>query len=145
MGTSWTNPVAPSVPIRAFDIQELISTTNGQFGGLRTANATYLNTRGLTGVFAAGVTINGPLYMGDITASSTATPVILIGSGATTQINGGDLFQINGRAVQVSGLTQLRFVAGGDSHGNVFPAQMCQGRLEQDGVDVTSSVVVNPN
>lgn len=59
-------------------------------------------------------------------------------------MTGGDLAQANGRAVQVSGITQLRFVAGSTSHDTPIAAKANQARLEQDGVDVTATVVVNP-
>ncbi len=121
-----------------------ISSRNGKFGGLRTANASYFATRGLTGLYAPGVQFTGPVYIGDINAFDAATPVLTIGGGDTTQINGGDLKQSNGRAVQVSGLSQLKFVLGSTSHGALLAAKQNQGRLEQDGVDVTAQVVVNP-
>ena len=39
--------------------------------------------------------------------------LFMIGSATgETQINGGDLLQANSRAIQVSGLVQLKFVAG---------------------------------
>ncbi len=122
-----------------------IASSNGQFGGVRTANTTYLNTKGLTGLYAPGVTFTGPVRINNISASSTATPVLMIGSGSDTTINGGDLFQSNSAGVQVSGLSQLKFQAGADSASNIFPAQNCRGRLIQNGVDVTNQIVVNPN
>ncbi len=121
-----------------------IASTDGKFGGLRTANANYFNTKGLTGLYAPGVQFQGPVFIGDINAIDNATPMLVIGGGADTRINGGDLQQANGRAVQVAGLTQLRFVTGSNSHGVIFPAQNDKGKLEQDGADVTTQVVVNP-
>jgi hypothetical protein len=59
-------------------------------------------------------------------------------------ITGGDLLQSNNRAVQVSGVGQLRFVAGTTSHNDLLPAQTNKGRLEQNGADVTAQIVVNP-
>ncbi len=122
-----------------------ISSSNGKFGGLRTANASYWTTKGFTGVYAPNVQFNGPVYVGDIGAQENATPLLMIGSATgVTQINGGDLLQANGRAVQVSGLTQLTFVAGSSSHGATYDAQTNRARLEQNGTDVTSQTVVNP-
>jgi hypothetical protein len=121
-----------------------ISSKNGKFGGLRTANVSYFATKGLTGVYAPGVQFTGPVYVGDINAFDAATPVLMIGSGTTTQINGGDLLQTNGRAIQVSGLARLEFVAGSTSHGALLAAKVNKGKLEQDGVDVTTQVVVGP-
>lgn len=121
-----------------------ITSTDGKFGGLRTANASYFATRGYTGLYAPNIEFTGPVFVGDIRAENEATPVLMIGSGLDTQINGGDLVQTNGRAVQVSGLTQLKFVAGSSSHGTLFPGQTNRARLEQNGTDVTTAVVVNP-
>jgi hypothetical protein len=121
-----------------------IDSSDGKFGGLRTANASYFATTGYTGVYAPGVQFTGPVFVGDIDASDTATPLLLLGSAANAQINGGDLLQANGRAVRVSGIAQLKFVAGSDSHGNLFAAKTNRARLEQDGVDVTAQIVVNP-
>ena len=121
-----------------------ITSTDGKFGGLRTANASYFGTQGFTGVYAPGVQFTGPVFVGDIRAESDATPVLVIGSGSDTRITGGDLLQTNGRAVQVSGLAQLRFTAGSNSHGTGLSPQTNQSRLDQNGTDVTSQVVVNP-
>ena len=121
-----------------------ITSTDGKFGGLRTANASYFATKGYTGVYAPNVEFTGPVFVGDIRAENDATPVLMIGSGPDTRITGGDLLQTNGRAVQVSGLTQLNFRAGSNSHGTLFPAQTNRARLEQNGTDVTTSTVVSP-
>jgi len=127
------------------DIADIaILSTDGKFGGIRTANTGYLAAQGYTGIYAPAVQFLGPVYIGDITASDTATPVILLGSAATTQINGGNLLQSNNAPVQVSGLTQLKFVAGIDSTGRTLPAQANQARLVQNGTDVTAQIVVNP-
>jgi hypothetical protein len=121
-----------------------IASGNGKFGGLRTANTSYFATRGYTGIYAPGVEFTGPVFVGEITASDTATPMLILGSAADVRVTGGDLLQANGRAVQVSGITQLKFAPGSTSHGNLLPAQANQARLEQDGVDVTAQIVVNP-
>ncbi len=122
-----------------------ISSTNGKFGGLRTSNGSYFATKGMTGVYAPGVAFQGPVFIGDISASDTATPVIIIGSSPDTRITGGDLLQANGQPVKVSGLTQLKFTGGGDSHGNTLSAKTSRAVLQQNGVDVTAQVVVNPS
>lgn len=121
-----------------------ITSTDGKFGGLRTANASYFATSSMTGVYAPGVQFTGPVYVGDINAYDSATPVLVIGSGSDTRITGGDLLQTNGEAVEVDGLTQLKFVEGTTSHGVVLPAQTNKAVLEKNGVNVTSSIVVNP-
>lgn len=121
-----------------------ILSSNGKFGGVRTANASYFNTKLWTGVYAPGVQFLGPVYIGDISAFDAATPVILLGSVTDAQVNGGDMFQTNGAAVKVSGITQLKFVAGTTSHNVLLPAQNNRGRFEDNGVDVTNQIVVNP-
>lgn len=121
-----------------------ILSTNGKFGGVRTANASYFNTKLWTGVYAPGVQFLGPVYMGEINAFDTATPVILLGSVGDAQINGGDMFQTNGAAIKVSGITQLKFMAGTTSNGVLLPAQNNRGRFEDNGVDVTNQIVVKP-
>ncbi len=121
-----------------------IQSPTGKFGGLRTANARYFATKGYTGLYAPGIQFTGPVFIGDVNAYDNASPVIIIGSGSDTRITGGDLLQSNGRTVAIAGLTQLRFVAGTDSHGNLQPAQTNRSRLEQNGAEVTTQVVVNP-
>src|SRR5690606_27374285 len=109
-----------------------------------TANANYFAAKGLTGLYAPGVAFQGPVYIGDIIASATATPVLIIGSASDTRITGGNLGQDNDAAVEVAGLTQLKFTDGSDSHGNTLTAQTNAGVLKDNGVDVTAQIVVNP-
>ena len=122
-----------------------ILSTDGQFGGVRTANARYSAAKGLTGIYAPGVTFTGPVYVGDISASAQATPVLVLG-GATnnTWVTGGALLQTNGQPVRVSGITQLKFMAGSDSGGNLTAAKTNRAVLLQGGTDVTAQLVVNP-
>jgi sugar lactone lactonase YvrE len=119
-----------------------IQSTNGRFGGVRTANTSYFANRGFTGIYAPGVKFEGPVWVHDINASAEATPVLVVGSTSDARITGGSLAQYNHRAVQVSGISQLRFTAGSSSHGTRFEAQPDQGRLEEDEVDVTTRIVV---
>jgi hypothetical protein len=121
-----------------------ISSANGKFGGVRASNASFYAAKGTTGLYAPGVEFTGPVFIGDINASDAATPMIMIGSSPDTRITGGDLFQTNGKAVVVSGLTQLKFTLGSNSHGNLLAAQTVQAVLLENGVDVTSQIVVNP-
>jgi hypothetical protein len=118
-----------------------IASSNGKFGGLRTANASYFGTSGLTGVNAPGVQFTGPVFIGDMNASDTAVPVILLGSAGDVRITGGDMLQANSAAVEVSGITQLKFAAGTTSHGTLLPAQANRARFLQNGVDVTTQIV----
>lgn len=121
-----------------------ITSPANKFGGLRTANASYYNTSSLTGVYAPNVQFSGPLFLGDLSAYDTAEPVIVVGSVSDSRVTGGDLQQANGKPVTVDGLAQLRFVDGSDSHGNLVPAKTNKAVLERNGVNVTTSVVVNP-
>ena len=121
-----------------------ISSPTGKFGGVRTANAHYFASKGLTGIYAPGVAFTGPIFIGDITAFDTALPVVVTGSVSDARITGGDLLQDNGQPVEVSGIAQLKFVDGSTSHGELLPAQANQAVLEEDGVDVTEQIVVNP-
>lgn len=113
-------------------------------GGVRVANVNFAADRGITGVWARGVTVVGPLYVGEVTAFDAATPALFTRSAADARITGGDLAQANGRFVQIGGLNKLYFVAGTTSQGVVLPAKASQGRLEDNGVEVTDRVVVNP-
>lgn len=118
-----------------------IQSRDGKFGGIRTANAGFRATSGLTGLYAPGVQFTGPVFINDLTAADDATPVLQLGSALEVRVTGGNMAQLNGRAVRVSGLTTLAFADGTDSHGNLFRAQANQARLERDGLDVTSQIV----
>ncbi|WP_425496023.1 immunoglobulin domain-containing protein [Opitutus terrae] len=122
-----------------------ISSTNGRFGGIRAANANFYAAQGFTGIYAPGVEFTGPVFFGDIMAYDKAKPVLLLGSASDVRVTGGNMEQINAQPVQVSGVTQLQFKPGSDSHGNTLPAQTNRGTYRQDGVDVTTQIVVNPS
>lgn len=114
-----------------------IASANGKFGGLRTANASYFATRGITGVYAPGVEFMGPVFVGNINAFDNATPVLVLGAAADVRVTGGDLRQENGRALQIAGVPWLQFAAGSNSHGAQQTAQTNRARLERNGVDIT--------
>lgn len=121
-----------------------ILSADGKFGGLRTANAVYSATQGITGIHAPGVQFTGPVFASDIDAAGTATPVMLLGSGGDVRITGGDLVQTNGRAVQISGVAQLQFRNGSTSHGTILPAQSIGGQLEENGANATARIALPP-
>ncbi len=118
-----------------------IATTNGKFGGIRAGNASFFRTTGLTGISAPGVAVQGPVFIGDITADANASSVMIFGSTTDVRITGGDLQQLNNRPVQVDGITRVNFTAGTKSSGATLPVQANRARLEQDGVDVTTQLV----
>jgi hypothetical protein len=127
------------------DIASLvILSANGKFGSVHAGNASFFATTSYTGLYAPGVQFTGAIYVGDISASDAATGALVIGSSPDTRITGGDLLQANSRAVQVNGVTQLRFVAGTTSNQGAMTAQTNLGRLEQNGTDITAQIVVNP-
>ena len=111
---------------------------------MRTPNTSYFNTKGFTGIYAPNVQFTGPVFVGDISAFDEANPVLVLGSASDVRVTGGDLLQTNGRPVAVAGITQLKFVPGSDSHDHTPAAQTNRTRLEQNGIDVTTQIVVNP-
>jgi hypothetical protein len=119
-----------------------IVSTDGKFGGVRTGDATFFNDHGFTGIYAPGVQFLGPVYVGNISASGTATPLLVVGGVSDLRVTGGDLQPTNGHALQVAGFTQLRLTDGTDSHNRVESKQPLHTRFERDGVDVTSQVTV---
>lgn len=118
-----------------------IASGDGKFGGVRTGNASYFATKGLTGVYAPGVAFSGPLLVGDISGSDAAGAVLVTGAVSDAQVTGGDLLQANNGAVTVSGMTTLKFSAGTKADGTNLPAQANRARLLRDGIDVTSQLV----
>jgi hypothetical protein len=118
-----------------------VVSTDGHFGGVRTANANYFRTQGMTGLYAPGVQFGGPVYVGDIDAAGSANAVLMLGSVADARITGGDLFQDNGGNIEVSGMTRLQFTAGTSSGGTPIPAQTNRSRFMTNGVEVTSQLV----
>jgi hypothetical protein len=121
-----------------------IQSANGKFGGIRTGNVHYFANQGFTGVYAPGVELAGPVNIGDVSAFDAATPVLVFGDAGTVNITGGSLEQANGQSVKVSGIVQVKFIEGMTSQGSGLPAQQNAGVLTEDGVDVTSQIVVNP-
>ncbi|HWA88174.1 MAG TPA: S8 family serine peptidase [Opitutus sp.] len=140
------NPLFTGHPVSSYDAfadiaSIAIASADGKFGGVRIADSHCWSDAGLTGIYAPGVQFAGPVYVGNISAYDTAAPVLLLGAASDVRITGGDLSQPNGAAVQVAGITQLRFTAGTDSQGHVLPAQSNHALLEENGADVTSKIV----
>jgi hypothetical protein len=125
-----------------------ISSANGQFGGVRIGNALLAGSSGNVGLVATGVNFTGPIVIGDIDASGTASPKFLTGTVAglagfpgEIRIAGGDLLQTNGRALEFGTATGVRMGAGTNAHGVSLPEKTVAGRLERNGQNVTSTVV----
>jgi hypothetical protein len=128
-----------------------VSSLDGKFGGLRTANVRFSATKGLTGIYASDIQFSEPVLIGDVDAQGAAEPVIHLGAANTdsdkaneVRIAGGDLVQSNNRVISISGITRIQFNGGQNSHGTHYPAQSNRGRFELGGEDVTSRIVVNP-
>ena len=121
-----------------------IHSANGRFGSVYTGNARYGGVRGPVGLFAPDVEFQGAVAMGDIAAAQDATPTIVVGKAVRIHVAGGDLEQINGRAVEVDGLVPFTFQSGTDSHGGEVPVQPNRARFERRGVDVTTQLLTLP-
>jgi uncharacterized protein (DUF1800 family) len=117
-----------------------ILSTDGKFAGLRSANGSYFATRGVTGIYAPGVQFGGPVFVGDVSAFDAATPMLYVGSAEDARVTGGDFVQANSQSVQLSGISQLRFVNGITSQGTALPARNAGAALIQNGADVTARV-----
>ncbi|HRE83571.1 MAG TPA: hypothetical protein PLN52_21175 [Opitutaceae bacterium] len=79
--------------------------------------------------------------LGELSSFDNAQAVILLGAVGDLRIAGGSLFQNNGKAVKVSGMTKVTFTAGTTSQGTFLPAQPNRARLELNGIDVTDQLV----
>ncbi len=117
-----------------------IMSTNGRFGGVFTGNTHFFSTRSLTGIFAPNVEFTGRVVVSDITSHDNATPMLLLGQATSVLVAGGNLAQPTGRPVQVGMFGSVRLVDGTASDGRILPAQTIQGRLEQNGSDVTTQM-----
>ncbi len=122
-----------------------ITSTTGQFAGVRIGNVSFYGVSGNVGVYAPGVNFAGPFNMYDIDAWDNASPKLLTGTiGTNILITGGNLLQTNGRAIEIGGVTGVKMNPGMRSDGLLLPAQANQGRLERNGTDVTSAVIIPP-
>ena len=121
-----------------------IESTDGKFGGVRTADASYYASKGLTGIYAPGVQITGPVYLGELAGFDAAEAELVFGATSAVEVTGGSLAQPNGGAVEVSGISELKFVDGTSSAGVLAPAQNNAAVLEDDGANLTATIVVNP-
>lgn len=123
-----------------------VTSTNGQFGGIRMANTEFFAARGLTGVNAPGVSVVTVTNVHNVDAHDDAAPVLLTGTigAGRIGITGGAMKQNNQRAVLVGDAPAIHMLAGETSHRVAQPAQANQGVYERAGVNVTATLVVNP-
>ena len=70
--------------------------------------------------------------------------MLQLGSAGDVRITGGDLTQMNGDAVRISGIAHLKFTDESNSGGNLIPAATNQAVLMHDGIDVTAQVLAGP-
>jgi hypothetical protein len=117
-----------------------IASRDGRFGALRTGNVNYVGREGIVGVHAPDTVFTGFVNLGDIQAFGKARPELRFGGVREARVTGGDLFQPNGRAVEVSGIAQLKFVEGRTAHGVRLPARRNRALLESDGRDVSAEL-----
>ncbi|ACB75539.1 immunoglobulin domain-containing protein [Opitutus terrae] len=122
-----------------------IASSDGKFGGVRTANVVYSAEQGTVGIQAMGTSFTGPVYVADLQGSGSAEVVLLIGSATTIAVTGGDLFQSNAQVIRTDGIDELQFWPGSSSHGVLAPAQRNRAQLLQDGIDITDLIVVPPS
>jgi len=125
-----------------------IQSPTNQFAGLFIGNGAFNDIAGDTGIYAPGVSFSFNIRVRDISAFDNARPVLLLGGTPNPEnglrILGGDLEQPNARAIEVSGVGKVLMSAGTDSHNRFEPAQNNKGRLESNGTDVTTVLIVNP-
>ena len=125
-----------------------ISSPTNRFGSVRMANASFVGTSGVVGLYAPNVRFGGPVYLQNVAASDSAFPMIVTGAIDGTGevlVAGGNLSQPNGRAVAIGSLSRIRMGAGSTSHGVAnLPARANAGVIERDGTNVTSSVITGP-
>ncbi len=125
-----------------------IVSSDGGLGGVHQGNVSYNATLGLTGIYAPTVTsVGGLVVVHNIAASADAIPYLSFGVGGLVQVKiaGGSLAQSNGESITVGGLSQVTMGDGQDSCGRAAPAHSIQTRLlEDNGTDVTTSVVTGP-
>lgn len=106
------------------------------FGSIHAGNVRLFATQGLTGIYAPGVSIYGPVFVGDLSASDGAFPVLSVGNRSqlvTLVVAGGDLFQPNGQSILVTGFGVIGISAGTNSQGTYLPVPSSLSRIELVG------------
>lgn len=123
-----------------------IASATNRFGGVFAGNLELFASSGNTGINAPNIRFAGPFNLYNLSAFSTATPLLLTGTIDSGQISitGGDLKQDNGASIAFGQAAKLVMTAGTTSAGVALPAKTNLGVLVRDGQDVTASVVQNP-
>jgi hypothetical protein len=103
----------------------------------------YRGAQGIVGLFAPSVHFTGPVFIGNVNASGNAIPVLRLGSADDVRITGGNLHQVNGQPVLVSGIPRLQFVAGQTAHGSALPARRNLGALVENGLELAARIAIN--
>ncbi len=142
---SATNPavIKPGVTYEGWASLRALALHSGgnKIGGVRLGNARFESTVGVTGLWAPGVS-SQTVFLSDLAAYSNATPVLAMSATTEIGVTGGGLFQPNGKAIQVEGISGLRMRAGTSSSGQIIGPSALLGRIERDGVDVTGTIVL---
>ncbi|MBP7140485.1 MAG: DUF3500 domain-containing protein [Opitutaceae bacterium] len=123
-----------------------LSSDTNRFGGLFAGNLELFATSGSTGINAPDIRFGGPINLYNVSAFSSALPLLLTGAIDSGQINitGGDLKQDNGQSISFGTASKVVMTAGMTSAGVSLPAKTNQGVLVRAGTDVTATVVQNP-
>lgn len=145
---SVTNPavIKPGTTYEGWASLRAVAVHSGvnKIGGVRLGNARFESTVGVTGLWAPGVS-SQTVFLSDLAAYSSATPVLAMSATTEIGVTGGGLFQPNGKAIHVEGISGLRMRAGTSSSGQIIGPSALLGRIERDGVDVTGSIVLPGN
>jgi S-layer protein len=126
------------------DIQRLtvvadVQNPNGStFGSIFAGDVHFSGSSGVVGVAAANVQVQGVVRVGDIDASSTATPTLTFGTASqfgSVDVTGGDLVQTNGKSINNTGSYNygLNLIAGTDAANNAIAAQPVSSSLTFSG------------
>jgi S-layer protein len=104
------------------------------FGGIRAGNAIFAGSTGPVGISAANVQVQNVVTRGDIDASGTATPTLILGTSSqfgSVTVAGGDLLSTSGASINNTGSYgyALNLLAGTKSDGTALPAATTQSQL----------------
>lgn len=118
------------------------SPVGNSFGGIRAGNAIFADTQGAVGIAAPDIQFTGPIVIGDLDASSSATPILAIGGisdNKTITVAGGDLKQTNAKVIQNDevALEEVAMQSGTSSNGTLLETQIMAGSFSEAVADVS--------